>query len=92
MVTFLENSIDELEHELDPITYFILPGGGLTSSYLHLARAVCRRAETNIVILSESDSINKNCQIYINRLSDLLFVLARIINKRKKIKDIAWKK
>ena len=92
MVTFLENSIDELEHELDPITYFILPGGGLTSSFLHQARAVCRRAETNIVILSESDSINKTCQIYINRLSDLLFVLARIINKRKKIKDIAWKK
>ena len=92
MVTFLENSIDELEHELDPITYFILPGGDLTSSYLHLARAVCRRAETNIVKLSESDSINKTCQIYINRLSDLLFVIARIINKRKKIKDIAWKK
>lgn len=92
MVSFLESHIDRLEQELSPITYFILPGGDAISSHVHHARAVCRRAETNIVELSESEQINKTCQIYINRLSDLLFVIARSINKRKKIKDIAWKK
>lgn len=92
MTTFLEIQIDKLENELPSITYFILPGGNLVASQVHLARAICRRAEVKIVELSGIDKINKNCQIYINRLSDLLFVVARTINKRKKIKDIAWKK
>jgi cob(I)alamin adenosyltransferase len=92
MVIFLEDHIDRLESELPPITYFILPGGDAISSHIHLARAICRRAEANIVELSESEQINKNCQIYMNRLSDLLFVISRSINKRKKIKDIAWTK
>jgi cob(I)alamin adenosyltransferase len=92
MITFIENHIDRLEEELLPIAYFILPGGDKTASKIHLARAICRRAETNIVDLSESEQINRACQIYINRLSDLLFVIARAINERKKIKDIAWKK
>ena len=92
MVALLETHIDRLESELSLITYFILPGGDTVASQMHLARAICRRAETNIASLSESEQINKTCQIYINRLSDLLFVIARVINKRKKIKDIAWKK
>ncbi len=92
MVTFLEKYIDNFESELLPIAYFILPGGNQVASWLHLARAICRRAETSIASLSESEQINKTCQIYINRLSDLLFVIARVINKRSKIKDIAWKK
>lgn len=92
MITFLEKKIDRLEDDLPAITYFILPGGDLVASQVHLARAICRRAETNIVELADVDKINMNCQIYINRLSDLLFVVARTINKRKKIKDIAWKK
>jgi len=92
MTTFLEVQIDKLENDLPSITYFILPGGNLVASQVHLARAICRRAEVKIVELSGIDKINKNCQIYINRLSDLLFVVARTINKRKKIKDIAWKK
>ena len=92
MITFLEVQIDKLENDLPSITYFILPGGNLVASQVHLARAICRRAEVKIVELSGIDKINKNCQIYINRLSDLLFVVARTINKRKKIKDIAWKK
>lgn len=92
MIIFLEKHIDKLEGELSPITYFILPGGNSVASQLHLARAICRRAEANIIGLSESQQINKTCQIYMNRLSDLLFVIARSINKRKKIKDIAWKK
>lgn len=92
MVESLERNIDMLESELEPITYFILPGGDQIASHVHMARAICRRAEVNIVEISESEPINKSCQVYINRLSDLLFVLARTINSRKKIKDIAWKK
>ena len=92
MVKFLEENIDKFENELSPITYFILPGGDTVASQIHLARSISRRAETNIVQLSEKEAINKTCQVYINRLSDLLFVIARLINKRKKIKDIAWKK
>jgi cob(I)alamin adenosyltransferase len=91
MVNFLETSIDKFEQELSPITYFILPGGDIIAAQIHLARAISRRAETCIVQISEKESINKTCQIYINRLSDLLFVLARVINKRKMIKDVAWK-
>ncbi len=92
MIMFLESSIDKFEEELDPITYFILPGGDVVASHFHQTRAICRRAETNIIDLSEKDRINPSCQIYINRLSDLFFVLARTINKRKKIKDVAWEK
>lgn len=92
MVKFLEEQIDKLESELHPITYFILPGGDPSASQIHFARTVSRRAETRIVQLAEKEPINKMCQIYINRLSDLLFVIARVINKRKMIKDVAWKK
>ena len=92
MVHFLEEHIDRLEKELPTITYFILPGGDQVASQVHLARAISRRAETHIVSLSEKEQINKTCQIYINRLSDLLFVIARVINKRKMINDTAWQK
>ena len=92
MVEYLENQIDKLESELTPISYFILPGGDMLSSQIHLARSICRRAEINILTVTEKEQINKTCQIYINRLSDLLFVISRVINKRKKIKDVAWKK
>ena len=92
MVHFLEEQIDLLEKELSPITYFILPGGDPIASQVHLARAISRRAETCIVSLSEKEQVNKTGQIYINRLSDLLFVIARVINKRKMIKDTAWQK
>jgi len=91
MVKFLETNIDKFEDELSPITYFILPGGDPVAAQVHLARAITRRVETHIVQLSESEAINKTCQIYMNRLSDLLFVIARVINKRKMIKDVAWK-
>jgi cob(I)alamin adenosyltransferase len=92
MTLFLEKEIDCLEEKLLPITYFILPGGDMVASQVHLARAICRRAETNIVSLSEVEGINNNCLVYMNRLSDLLFVIARTINNRKKISDVAWKK
>ena len=92
MVLFLEKEIDRLEEQLPKITFFILPGGDLIASQVHLARAICRRSETYIVKLSEIEKINNESLIYINRLSDLLFVIARTINKRKKISDVAWKK
>lgn len=92
MTLFLESEIDKFEEKLPRITFFILPGGDLVASQVHLARAVCRRAETSLVNLSEKDAINNESLIYMNRLSDLLFVIARTINKRKKISDIAWKK
>ena len=92
MILFLEKEIDRLEEKLSPITFFILPGGDLIASQVHLARAICRRAEINVVNLSEVDKVNNECLVYMNRLSDLLFVIARTINKRKKISDVAWKK
>ena len=92
MVLFLEKEIDRLEENLPPITFFILPGGDMIASQVHLARAICRRTEIDVVKLSEVDKINNECLVYMNRLSDLLFVVARTINKRKKISDVAWKK
>lgn len=91
MVTNLENDIDALEKELTPLTNFILPGGHQVASYLHLARTVARRAETRIVTLAVQETLNPDCQRYLNRLSDLLFVLARTVNKRAGISDIVWK-
>lgn len=91
MVTVLENDIDKYEKELSPITYFILPGGSIESSSLHIARSIARRAETNVAKLFLEDMINNLVLVYLNRLSDLLFVLSRTINKRLQISDIAWK-
>lgn len=91
MITGLENDIDNYEKELSPITYFILPGGSVESSTLHIARSITRRAETNVSKLLLKDIINNLVLIYLNRLSDLLFVLSRTVNKRLQIRDIAWK-
>ena len=91
MVEFLEDKIDTLEVELPDLVNFILPGGTLSSSILHLSRTVSRRSETHVVALSQKEEINKISCVYLNRLSDLLFILARIINKRKDIADIVWK-
>lgn len=91
MITVLENDIDNYEKELSPITYFILPGGSTESSNLHIARSIARRAETNVAKLFLQDMINNLVLVYLNRLSDLLFVLSRTINKRLQISDIAWK-
>jgi cob(I)alamin adenosyltransferase len=91
MITVLENDIDNYEKELSPITYFILPGGSVESSTLHIARSITRRAETNVSKLLSKDKINNLVLIYLNRLSDLLFVISRTVNKRLQILDIAWK-
>jgi cob(I)alamin adenosyltransferase len=90
MASALEPVIDKFENELAPITYFILPGGSVEASFLHLSRSVARRAETAVVELAKSQTINPAIIIYLNRLSDLLFVAARLVNKRMNVKDIAW--
>ena len=91
MVLLLENDIDLFEPELSDLTTFILPGGTLMSSILHLSRTISRRAETFVIALSQKEPINKTSAIYLNRLSDLLFVLARTLNKRQNVDDVAWK-
>ena len=91
MITFLEQKIDLLEPQLEPLTSFILPGGALLASILHLSRTISRRAETHVIALSQNEEINKDAAIYLNRLSDLMFILARAINHRKNISDIVWK-
>ena len=91
MIEKLEESIDTFESELPPITNFILPGGNVAASQIHQVRTIVRRAETLVVKLSDKDEINSNCIKYLNRLSDLMFVMGRLINKRNGIEDIIWK-
>lgn len=91
MIDNLEKNIDKYEKELPTLTNFILPGGNIIASQLHHVRTVIRRAETCLVLLSEQEKINNNCIKYVNRLSDLFFVLGRILNKKSGQKDIIWK-
>jgi cob(I)alamin adenosyltransferase len=91
MVEDIEASIDKFEEELPPLTNFILPGGDIAASQLHFTRTVVRRAEICLVVLKDQEEINEYCLKYLNRLSDLLFVLARVINKRKEKQDTIWK-
>jgi len=91
MISTIEEYIDNFESELAPITYFILPGGSIESSLLHICRTVVRRAETSAVALAKGQKINQEILTYLNRISDLFFVLARVTNKRQKRADIPWK-
>jgi cob(I)alamin adenosyltransferase len=88
--TRLETLIDRFNEPLKPLTSFILPGGTPAAAWCHLARTVCRRAERAIVTLMRDASINPSVLIYLNRLSDLLFVLARSLNGQGTA-DILWK-
>ena len=90
-ITRLEKEIDRMEKNLPKLKNFILPGGSPIGSKLHLARSIARRAERSIAALSQTEKINKNAQIYINRLSDWLFVLARYVNKLENQKENIWK-
>ena len=90
MVENLEKLIDNLESQLDPLTNFILPGGDAVASQIHFVRAIVRRSESLTVALKQNEQLNENCMLYLNRLSDLLFVLSRTINKRKGKDDIIW--
>jgi cob(I)alamin adenosyltransferase len=91
MVLYLESEIDKFEKEVIPITFFILPGGSVESSILHVSRSIARRTETAVTALSKSQTINPAILMYLNRLSDLLFVAARLVNKRIGVEDVAWK-
>lgn len=92
MASALEPMIDRFESELVPITFFILPGGSAEASMLHVCRGVARRAETAAVALSRAEPVNPAVVVYLNRLADLLFVAARLANKRQGVPDVAWEK
>ncbi len=90
-VATLESEIDTLTGDLPPLKHFILPGGSTTASTIHLARTVCRRAERSTVALQLQETLNDQAVIYLNRLSDLLFVMARWLNKQAGVSEEAWK-
>lgn len=86
----MERWIDDAEQELEPLRNFILPGGGEAAARLHLGRTVCRRAERRVVNLAHVAHIDEALIVYLNRLSDLLFTLARLANHRAGVADLVW--
>jgi cob(I)alamin adenosyltransferase len=93
-IAMLEAAIDRFEAEVEPLQQFILPGGSKSAAQLHVARTVCRRAERQLVALAtaSAESISTDLIIYLNRLSDLLFVAARHSNKLAGVADVPWQK
>jgi cob(I)alamin adenosyltransferase len=89
-VAELERAIDAADAELEPLRAFILPGGSPKAAALHVARTVCRRAERRIVDIADEMEIPPLVIVYLNRLSDLLFTLARLANKRASAEETAW--
>jgi cob(I)alamin adenosyltransferase len=89
-VAMLESWIDGADAELEPLKSFILPGGTAAAAVLHLARTVCRRAERRVVTLAGEATVAQAHLVYLNRLSDLLFTLARLANKRAGVEDVPW--
>jgi cob(I)alamin adenosyltransferase len=90
-ITVLENMLDAWNDQLEPLKEFILPGGTRAAAYCHLARTVCRRAERQLTRLSRTEEVTVTSMQYLNRLSDLLFVLCRILNKQAGVPDVLWK-
>lgn len=91
-VSTIESLIDEYNEDLPPLKEFILPGGSQAAATCHLARAVCRRAERSVISVGKTDTINQFSQSYLNRLSDLLFVFARVIARQAGGTEIYWQK
>jgi cob(I)alamin adenosyltransferase len=89
-VAQLEQAIDDGEGELEPLKAFILPGGTAKAAALHVARTVCRRAERAVIHLQKDTEVPQIVIVYLNRLSDLLFVLARVANKRAGAGEVTW--
>ncbi len=87
--TRLEQAIDRANERLQPLRSFVLPGGSPAAAWCHLARTVCRRAEREVVTLARTEAVNPQVVVYLNRLSDLLFVLARVCNDDGK-SDVLW--
>lgn len=90
-LTALEQTIDEMEEELEPLKNFILPGGSHAGATLHMARTVCRRAERAAVACAEQEELSEYSLKFLNRLSDFLFVLARYENKYAGVEETPWK-
>jgi cob(I)alamin adenosyltransferase len=88
-VVRIESEIDALNGRLQPLRSFVLPGGSLLSAHLHLCRTICRRAERDVVALASEEPVNPDAVKYLNRLSDLLFVAARIANDDGRA-DVLW--
>lgn len=91
-VSALEAEIDEMMERLPPLKNFILPGGSSLAASLHLARAVCRRAERTVLCLDAQDSVRRESKELLNRLSDWLFAAARSANAERGIEDVPWKR
>ena len=89
-ISELERAIDDGDAELEPLTAFILPGGTHKAAALHLARTICRRAERRVVALRSSAEVPDIVVVYLNRLSDLLFTLARVANRRAGAGEVTW--
>lgn len=93
-IDVLEKSIDEYQSQLQPLSQFILPAGNSATASLHVARGICRRAERRVVTLGsqEDQSVSSDIVVYLNRLGDLLFVLARAATSAAGLEDVPWKK
>lgn len=89
-VHLMERAIDRFDAELRPLASFILPGGTKAAAALHLARTMCRRAERRVVPLLRAGQVEAPVVVYLNRLSDLLFTMARVANHRAGVADVAW--
>jgi cob(I)alamin adenosyltransferase len=89
-VTYLEAALDGYNADLPPLREFILPGGGSAATFCHLGRALCRRTERRLVSLNREEGLNAQTLRYINRLSDLLFVLARVLARRDGGSEVFW--
>ena len=89
-VTQLESLLDQFNSELESLKEFILPGGTAAAAHAHAARSVCRRAERRIHALAKEEDISPHCRNYLNRLSDLLFVIARYLNLKENRSDVLW--
>jgi cob(I)alamin adenosyltransferase len=89
-VAEMESAIDRFDREIPALRNFILPGGSEAAARLHLARTTCRRAERKVVPLARASALDSQTVVYLNRLSDLLFTMARVSNHRAGVKDVAW--
>ncbi len=89
--TRLETALNDFNAQLPPLKEFILPGGGRAAADCHMARAICRRAERRLVTLAREEDVGEHAQIYLNRLSDLLFVLCRILARDEGGIEVLWR-
>jgi cob(I)alamin adenosyltransferase len=88
----LEAAVERFNQQLPPLKEFILPGGGPAAAACHVARTICRRAERNVWALAASEAVNPELTMYLNRLSDLLFVLARLLARQESGSEVLWRR